>query len=45
LAELTDAVAEMISQITSLITGDIEGNLSNTQVQQLTKWAKDNKIE
>ena len=39
LAELVDAVAEVLSQITSLITGGISGNLKNADALKLQDWA------
>ena len=38
LAELADAVEEMLSNVTSLITGGIEGNLSNADAYSLNNW-------
>ena len=39
LAELADAVAELLSQMTSLITGGISGNLKNADAFKLQEWA------
>ena len=44
LAELADAVADAIKGYADLISGGIEGSLSNVQAEQLQDWASTNGI-
>ena len=44
LGELSDAISDMLNQITSLIRNGIEGNLSNAGAAQLQQWATKQKI-
>lgn len=44
LAELADAVEEMLAKITSLIKGGISGSLNNTDAVSLQNWASQNGI-
>ena len=45
LAELTDAVADMIKKIIELIQNGISGNLSRAGANELVNWANDHGIE